>query len=94
MPVNVKEEVVFASPKSFEERTSVASSCVRQLNIELPALIDDFDNSTERAYTAWPDRLYVIGTDGRIEYKSKPGPFGFKPGEVAETLQRIAPKQG
>jgi hypothetical protein len=61
---------------------------VRKLGIELPALIDNFDNSTEVAYTAWPDRLYLIGRDGRIAYKSKPGPFGFKPDQLSEALKQ------
>jgi hypothetical protein len=30
----------------------------------------------------WPDRLYVIARDGRIAYKSDPGPFGFKPADM------------
>ena len=54
-----------------------------------PALLDDPDNRVERAYTAWPDRLYVIDKDGRIAYKSAAGPFGFKPARVEETLKRI-----
>ncbi len=62
-----------------------------KLKIEIPAVIDDLSNSTEAAYTAWPDRLYVIGRDGRVAYKSKPGPYGFKPAEVAATLRRILP---
>jgi type I thyroxine 5'-deiodinase len=39
----------------------------------------------------WPDRMYVIDRDGKIAYKSKPGPFGFKPAEVEDVLRRIAP---
>lgn len=80
--------VAISTPRTFDERGDVASSCVRKLGIELPALIDNFDNSTEVAYTAWPDRLYLIGRDGRIAYKSKPGPFGFKPDQLSEALKQ------
>jgi type I thyroxine 5'-deiodinase len=59
---------------------------VRKLAIELPALLDDFDDSTDEAYMGWPDRLYVIDRDGRIAYKSKPGPFGFDPAEMKAAL--------
>ena len=62
-----------------------------KLSIKLPAVIDNLDNSTETAYTAWPDRLYVIDRDGRIAYKSKPGPYGFKPAEVEQTLKQLLP---
>jgi type I thyroxine 5'-deiodinase len=46
----------------------------------------------ERAYTAWPDRLYVIDQAGAVAYKSAAGPFGFKPSDVQATLERIAPR--
>ncbi len=88
MESNVKEKVVFASPRSEGERASVAGTCVRKLGIEIPALLDEFGNSTESAYTAWPDRIYVIDRNGKIAYKSKPGPFGFKSEELAAALKK------
>ena len=33
-----------------------------------------------------PDRLYVIGRDGRVVYKGGRGPFGFKTGEMEQAL--------
>lgn len=89
--VNLEQNVVFANPKSYEEKTSVAGICALKLGIEFPTLIDDFSNSTELAYTGWPDRLYVVDRDGRIAHKAKPGPFGFKPEEVEATLKRLVP---
>jgi type I thyroxine 5'-deiodinase len=86
LPSNLRDKVVFTDPKSLAERTTVAGSCVRKLGIEIPALIDGMDNATEAAYTGWPDRLYLIGIDGRVLYKSKPGPFGFKPAELRKAL--------
>jgi len=69
----------------------VEGACATKLALRIPAVIDDLENSTEAAYTAWPDRLYVIDREGRVAYKSKPGPFGFKPGEVEVTLKRVLP---
>lgn len=86
LPVNEKQDVVYASPQSQQERASLADACVRKLNIEIPALIDGFDNAVERAYTAWPDRLYLIDREGKITYKSKPGPWGFRPAELRSAL--------
>lgn len=90
MSSNIKQGVVFASPKDIAEREEVAGSCVRNLHIQIPALVDGFDNTTEKAYTGWPDRLYVIDKDGRVAYKSKPGPFGFHPSEMEDTLKRLS----
>jgi hypothetical protein len=88
MPANIRQKVVFASPKNFEERGAVAESCVRNLHIEIPALVDDFRNTTEANYTGWPDRLYVIDRAGRIAFKSTPGPFGFHPHALEEALKK------
>ena len=89
MQSNLKDNVVFASPKNLEERGLVAGSCVRKLGIKFPAVLDEFGNSTEQAYTGWPDRLYLIDTGGHVVYKSKPGPFGFKPDELRGALGTV-----
>jgi len=91
MPSNLKDNVVFASPKSSEERTEIAGLCVLRLGIQFPALVDGIENNTEAAYTGWPDRLYVIDRDGRVAFKSAPGPFGFEPAGVEQTLVRLIP---
>ena len=88
MESNLKDKVVFASPRNEDERASVAGACVRKLGIEVPALLDEFGNSTEGAYTAWPDRLYLIDRNGRVAYKSTPGPFGFKTEELKAAIQK------
>ena len=93
MSSNVRDEVVFSSPKTDAERIDVATACVRRLGIELPALIDGIEDGTERDYTGWPDRLYVIDTEGRVAYKSRPGPFGFHPPEMEEALQRTLARE-
>jgi type I thyroxine 5'-deiodinase len=88
---NQKDKISVASPTTFAERCAVADTCATKLALRLPAVIDDLENSTESAYTAWPDRLYVIDREGRVAYKSKPGPFGFKPAEVEQTLKQLLP---
>lgn len=89
MESNVKDKVVFTSPKTEEERAYIAGACVRRLGIDIPAVLDEFGNSTEKAYTGWPDRMYVIDASGRIVYKSKPGPFGFKSDELRSAIARM-----
>lgn len=91
MAVNIRENVVLASPKSLAEREQAAGSCVRKLGIEIPALVDGIENTVEAAYTGWPDRLYVIDRGGRVAYKSAPGPYGFLPAEVEAGLRKLVP---
>jgi hypothetical protein len=86
---NLEDDVLVATTRTADERYTVAGLCVKNLGIEFPAVVDGAGNAVEEAYTGWPDRLYVIDRDGRIAYKSAPGPFGFKPSEVEATLQRL-----
>ena len=88
MDSNRKDGVLFASPRTADDRADIAATCVLRLAVKLPALVDGIDNPTERAYTGWPDRLYIVGTDGRVQYKSAPGPFGFSTAELEEALGR------
>jgi type I thyroxine 5'-deiodinase len=88
LAANLRDQVLLADPRSAPERASAATTCVRKLGLEMPALVDSMANEVERAYSGWPDRLYVIGRDGRIVYKSSPGPFGFHPAAAEQALQR------
>jgi hypothetical protein len=90
MKSNLEDKVIFSSPKNEEERAFVAGACVRKLGIKFPAVLDGFDNKTEKAYTGWPDRLYLIDRTGKIAYKSKAGPFGFKPDELKAAIEKTA----
>ena len=89
LPINERQNVVYASPKTQEERAEVAGACVRNLKIDFPAVLDDFTDSTEKAYTGWPDRLYIVDSGGRIAFKSGPGPWGFSTAALADELARV-----
>ena len=91
MPDNIKDNVLVASARTLVDRDSAAETCVVKLGIHVPALVDDLQDSTEIAYTGWPDRLYVIDQSGRVAYKSKAGPFGFHPDGMAKVLQSLVP---
>jgi hypothetical protein len=73
-------------PTTVEERLAVASSCAANLHVEMPTVVDEIDNAVASAYGGWPDRLYLVGADGRIAFQGGEGPFGFKPGELERAL--------
>ena len=89
MSSNVRDGVIFTTPRTDGERLEIAESCVRRLGIRFPALIDGMDNSVERRYTGWPDRLMLIDIDGRLAFKTEPGPFGFEPSQLEAALLRL-----
>jgi hypothetical protein len=86
---NVRDHVQFASAHTDVERTTTASACVRNLGIHIPAILDGIENKTDRAYTGWPDRLYLIGTDGRVAFKTAPGPYGFSTQGLEQALEQV-----
>ena len=70
---------------TFAEIGSKQCACLLYTS---PAVLDEFGNSTEKAYTGWPDRIYLIDSQGHVAYKSAPGPFGFKPDQLEAVLSR------
>ena len=76
-------------PVSVLERMKAAETCMTKLALEpIPALIDDMEDSVNGNYGAWPDRLYLIGKDGRIAFRGGPGPFFFIPDELEKAIEK------
>jgi hypothetical protein len=84
---NDKKLVKIPQTQKVEERTEVAKQCVDTLKLTMPTLIDREDNKVNSAYGAWPDRLYIVGADGKIAYQGGPGPGGFRVNEVEDWLK-------
>ena len=77
----------FAQARTAEERNQIATTCAVTLNLNIPILIDGIDDAAERAYNAWPERLYVLSKDGIVLYKGGKGPYGFNPEELERFLE-------
>ena len=86
MESNDRVGIAFAQPRGLGERTTLAHQCSARLEINMPLVVDAMDDHVGHAYSGMPDRLYVIDRDGVITYKSGRGPFGFKTGEMEQSL--------
>jgi type I thyroxine 5'-deiodinase len=86
-PQNVRQGALLPTARTIEQKEAHADTCVRKLDIRFPALVDGMDNKVELAYAGWPDRLYLVGRDGRVVYKSRPGPQGFVPAELENAIR-------
>ena len=91
---NEHDSVLYVQPTTLEARTEVASACALRLDLTMPVLIDDLENSTDKKYYALPDRLYLVGRDGRIVYRGLPGPFGFIAAELEKAIERYLTEAG
>lgn len=87
------KQIKVKDPKNEDERAKIAETCQSKLDIDLPILIDNAENETEAAYSAWPDRLFLVGDDGKILYRGGQGPMDFKPDELRAALEKLFPKK-
>lgn len=55
----------------------------------MPVLVDDMDDAVSEAFAAWPERIYVVGRDGRVAFAGGPGPWGFDPDAAESALERL-----
>ncbi len=83
---NRREQIAITDPTSLEERADAAEACALRLRTQLPILLDDMDDAVSAAYGGWPDRLYLIGRDGRVAFQGGEGPFGFDPRELGAAI--------
>jgi Iodothyronine deiodinase len=89
MVSNDRAGIVFKQPKTAAERTGVAKKCCAALEMAMPLVVDAMDDRVGHAYSGMPDRLYVIDRAGKVAYKGGRGPFGFKPGEMEQSLAML-----
>jgi hypothetical protein len=88
LPENRRSELAVHEPTSDEERRGVASTCATNLRLQMPMVVDGVDNAVASAYGGWPDRLYLVGRNGRVAFQGGEGPFGFKPDELERAIER------
>ena len=74
-------------PQTIEERRTVAGMCEMGLQYGIRTYVDEMDDAVMIAYAAWPERLYLVGGDGRVVYAGGPGPYGFEPAELKEAIE-------
>ena len=90
MPANLEDgDFCFRQPTTFESRCAAARLMAPKLGLTIPTLVDGLDDAAAQAFSAWPERIYVIDRDGRVAHAGAPGPWGFKPEQAEETLRRL-----
>jgi hypothetical protein len=86
MQSNERVGVSVAQPATQAARNLVASQCCQALKLTMPLLVDTIDDQVNRAYSGFPDRLYLIDREGKVAYKGGRGPFAYRPRELEQTL--------
>ncbi len=86
MKSNVKDDVCYAQPKNLEQRVAIANDFIKRFSYPVPFGIDDMTNAANDAYSAWPERLYIVDESGHIAYRGGMGPFNYNPAEARAWL--------
>jgi hypothetical protein len=89
VPQNERDKILIKDPTTLEERRRVAKEFAEQFKVSLPILIDPIADPFEKAFAAWPDRIYVLDAAGKVAHKGQPGPGGFKVNEVPPILEKL-----
>ncbi len=81
-------------PTTIEERRAAAGQCQDSLAYGIRTYVDEMDDAVNKAYAAWPTRLYLIGENGRVEYAAGLGPYDFWPSKLQRAIeQHLAQKE-
>jgi hypothetical protein len=76
-------------PKTIQERRKAAGDCEEALKYGVKTYVDEMDDAVNKAYAAWPTRLYLIDSKGIIAYAGGLGPFGFSPSALKKAVQEL-----
>ncbi len=79
---------------TLEERRELAAETVQELKLSFPVVVDKIDNKVNAAYAGSPDRLVIVGVDGKVAFYGERGPKGFKPSEVEAWLKNFVAVPG
>ena len=78
-PAPYAEEKGIHDATTFGERCALALDLLDDKNLTISTIVDDMDNSVNEAYSAFPDRIFVVDIDGKIAFAADRGPWGFAP---------------
>ena len=67
---------------NYGERCTTANRLLNDESLTVPFLIDDMADSVNEAYRAFPDRIFLVRSDGRLAIAAAKGPRGFRPALV------------
>jgi hypothetical protein len=74
---NLNDDVLHAQPETIEARAKIAEVCTLKLDMQMPMLLDNMSNEVDTLYAGLPERLYVLNSDGVVEFRTVVGSPGF-----------------
>jgi len=75
--INLTQGTVFHQPRSMNARRNIAEICREKMALTIPMALDAIENPLDALYSASPERLYLLDSDGIVKHRSSPGPFAM-----------------
>ena len=88
MKSNVDESICYPQPQTLVQRVAIANDFILRFHFPLPISVDDMHETADLAYSAWPERIYIINESGTIVYRGGLGPFNYHPEEARAWLEQ------
>lgn len=80
------KSIKIESHTDLKARETAAQSCIKDLKLTIPTLVDDMKDSVGNAYSGHPDRLFIINPEGKIAFRGDKGPWGFDAKAMEKSL--------
>lgn len=81
--------VKVATHKTLDDRKTAAETCTEASTLKVPVLLDDMNDTVAKAYSANPERFFILGADGKIAYAGAKGPFGVDLDAFEKRLEEL-----
>lgn len=70
---------IIADPTDGGQRKAAAAQACSMLRFPFNVVVDDMEDTVATRWSAWPERLFVVDSNGVVRYTGEQGPFGFWP---------------
>lgn len=86
MQSNQRVGIDLTQPKDNHQRRTIAQTCQKHLELNIPFLVDTIDDRVGSVYSGMPNRLYIIDQQNKIAFRNARGPFGFHARQLEQAL--------
>jgi len=81
----IGSSVAIKQHKTIEERRAACMTCLQELDVRMPTVLDSISNSFNDTYACWPLRFYLIH-NGVLEVVAQPENGAYDPLEIDRWL--------
>jgi hypothetical protein len=90
--MHIREARAVPSAQPTDDRREKVRQALAYLKLTIPCVLDNRFGDTEKMYSAWPQRLVIVGVDGRIALDAGRGmPDGWDLARVEAWLKTGTP---